>query len=223
MIPHGVVVSQTARHEISLSGAPLGYWVLPTSTTILPARSTFILKGVPAGSAASRLRIFSILSSEPTGISSTERMTSPPTAICCPPMGAILSPPSRPMSHPDEPWATVLTRKPAGSGRLKMAARSPVSMVPSMPLQKDLRSRRSFLAVLMVTTKPSPSLPPDFEMLWLTMPMTSPARLNMGPPEFPVLMVAVVWKNSARGMLLYTVLGGQRALIQPTLIEWDRP
>ncbi len=104
-----------------------------------------------------------------------------------------------------------------------MAARSPVSMVPSMPLQKDLRSRSSFLAVLMVTTKPSPSLPPDFEMLWLTMPMTSPAMLNMGPPELPVLMVAVVWKNSARGMLLYTVLGGQRALIQPTLMEWDRP
>jgi hypothetical protein len=60
-------------------------------------------------------------------------------------------------------------------------------------------------------------------MLWLTMPMTSPAMLNMGPPELPVLIVAVVWKNSARGMLLYTVLGGQRALIHPTLMECDRP
>jgi len=54
--------------------------------------------------------------------------------------------------------------------------------------------------VSLVTTKPSPSLPPDFEMLWLTIPMTSPAMLNMGPPEFPVLMVAVVWKNSASGI-----------------------
>ena len=40
--------------------------------------------------------------------------------------------------------------------------------------------------------KPRPSLPPDFEMVWLTMPMTSPAMLNMGPPELPVLIVAVV-------------------------------
>ena len=54
----------------------------------------------------------------------------------------------------------------------------------------------------MVTTKPRPSLPPDFEMLWLTMPMTSPAELNIGPPEFPVLIVALVWKNSASGMVL---------------------
>jgi hypothetical protein len=29
-------------------------------------------------------------------------------------------------------------------------------------------------------------------MFWLTMPMTSPAMLNMGPPELPVLIVAVV-------------------------------
>ncbi len=36
------------------------------------------------------------------------------------------------------------------------------------------------------TAKPRPSLPPDFEMFWLTMPMTSPAMLKMGPPEFPV-------------------------------------
>ena len=48
---------------------------------------------------------------------------------------------------------------------MKMAASSPVSMVPSMPVQNDAFSRRSFLAVLMVTTKPRPSLPPDFEML----------------------------------------------------------
>src|SRR5262245_30402708 len=127
------------------------------------------------------------------------------------------------MSQAEEPLATVLTRKPAGSGTLKMVASSPVSMVPSMPLQNDAHSSRSLLAVFMVTTKPSPSLPPDFEMLWLTMPITSPAMLNMGPPELPVLIVAVVWKNSASGMFLYTVLGGQRALIQPTLMECESP
>ena len=52
----------------------------------------------------------------------------------------------------------------------------------------------------MVTTKPRPSLPPLFEMLWLTIPMTSPAMLNIGPPELPVLITAVVWKNSAIGI-----------------------
>jgi len=76
---------------------------------------------------------------------------------------------------------------------------------------------------LIVTTKPSPSLPPDFEMFWLTMVIISPAMLNMGPPELPVLIVAVVWKNSARGMSRNIVLGGQRALIQPALIEWASP
>ena len=39
-----------------------------------------------------------------------------------------------------------------------------------------------------VTTKPRPSLPPDLVMLWLTMPIRSPARVNMGPdggiPDF---------------------------------------
>ena len=76
---------------------------------------------------------------------------------------------------------------------------------------------------MVVTMKPKPSLPPDFEMFWLTMPMTSPAMLNTGPPEFPVLIVAVVWRNSARGMSGKIVLGGQRALIQPTLIEYASP
>src|SRR5499425_16823 len=100
-------------------------------------------------------------------------------------------------------------------GTLRTSARLSDSICPSRPLQQDRFSRRSCCAVCIVTTKPSPSLPPDFEMLWLTMPITSPAELNIGPPELPVLMVASVWKNSASGMVLYTVLGGQRALIHP--------
>src|SRR5262249_10727852 len=44
--------------------------------------------------------------------------------------GDRLSPPSRPMFHAVEPWATVLTRNPAGAGTLKIAARSPVSSIP---------------------------------------------------------------------------------------------
>src|SRR5215470_12893350 len=204
-------------------GEEPAYCVFPWSSTILPARSTFMLKGEPGGLAERSFRIRSMLPGAPMGTPSTVRMMSPPTAICWPLMLAMVSPPSSPMSHAEEPLATVLTRKAGGSGTLKMAASSPVSMVPSMPLQNEAFSKRSFLAVLMVSTKPSPSLPPDFEMLWLTMPITSPAMLNIGPPELPVLMVAVVWKNSARGMCLYTVLGGQRALIQPTLMECERP
>src|SRR5499427_1678629 len=151
--------------EVKL-GEP-AYCVFPWSSTIFPARSTFMLKGEPRGLAERSFRIRSILPGAPMGTPSTVRMMSPPTASCWP---------------------------------LMLAMVSPVSMVPSMPLQNDAFSRRSFLAVLMVTTKPSPSLPPDFEMLWLTMPITSPAMLNIGPPELPVLMVAVVWRNSARGM-----------------------
>ena len=60
-------------------------------------------------------------------------------------------------------------------------------------------------------------------MLWLTMPTTSPAMLNIGPPELPVLITASVWKNSASGMARYTVFGAQRALIQPTLSACRRP
>src|SRR5262245_10277934 len=60
-------------------------------------------------------------------------------------------------------------------------------------------------------------------MLWLTTPMTSPAQLNIGPPELPVLIVAVVWKNSASGIERYAVLGSHLALIQPALNECERP
>ena len=51
--------------------------------------------------------------------------------------------------------------------------------------------------MLMVTTKPSPSEPPDLEILWLAIPITSPVMLNIGPPELPGLIAASVWKNSA--------------------------
>ena len=63
------------------------------------------------------------------------------------------------------------------------------------------------MARLMVTTKPSPSKPPDLEILWLATPITSPAMSNMGPPELPGLIAASVWKNSASDMVPYTVLG----------------
>src|SRR5258705_1577740 len=199
------------------------YWLLPVSSRTLPARSTLILIVAPGARPANWLRIFSMLSSDTTGMSLTDRMMSPPTGISFPPMVRIPSLPCTPMFHAVEPWATVLTRKPAGAGTSKTVARRPVSSMPWKAPQKTFRGSRSFCALLIVTTKPRPSLPPDLEMFWLTLPMTSPAMLKTGPPEFPVLMVAVVWRNSAKGMSGKMVLGGQRALSHPTLIEYASP
>jgi hypothetical protein len=38
-----------------------------------------------------------------------------------------------------------------------------------------------------------PSLPPDLEYICELIPITSPSRLNNGPPEFPLLTAASVW------------------------------
>src|SRR5262249_8874221 len=89
----------------------------------------------------------------------------------------------------------------------------------AMPDQAERLSSSSCLAVFDVTTKPWRLLRASVAMLRLTIPMTSPFRLNMGPPELPASMVASAWKNSARGMVRYAVLGAQRALMEPTLSE----
>jgi hypothetical protein len=105
------------------------------------------------------------------------------------------------MRSAGEPWATVFTANPLlFGGRFSRSASSLVSTRPSIPDQNERFSGNSRLAVFSVTTKPRPSLPPLFEMLWLTIPMASPLRLNMGPPKLPVLITASVWKNSASGM-----------------------
>ncbi len=41
--------------------------------------------------------------------------------------------------------------------------------------------------------KPMPTEPPEGERMAVLMPMTSPSRLNSGPPELPLLMAASVW------------------------------
>ncbi len=43
------------------------------------------------------------------------------------------------------------------------------------------------------TAKPMPTEPPVGEKIAVLMPMTSPLRLNSGPPELPRLMAASVW------------------------------
>src|SRR2546428_7318416 len=86
-----------------------------------------------------------------------------------------------------------------------------------MPDQAERFSSSSCLTVFDVTTKPWRLLRASVAMLWLTIPMTSPFRLNMGPPELLASMVASAWKNSARGMVRYAVLGDNRALSEPKL------
>src|SRR5207245_4080169 len=54
------------------------YWVVPVSSMTLPARSTLILNGVPSGAPANLLRIFSMFTSDTTGMPSTWRIISPP-------------------------------------------------------------------------------------------------------------------------------------------------
>ena len=43
------------------------------------------------------------------------------------------------------------------------------------------------------TAKPMPIEPPVGDMMAVLMPITSPPRLNSGPPELPRLMEASVW------------------------------
>jgi hypothetical protein len=43
--------------------------------------------------------------------------------------------------------------------------------------------------------------------------------VNIGPPELPVLITAVVWKNSASGNSLLIVSAAHRPLTIPSLSE----
>ena len=55
------------------------------------------------------------------------------------------------------------------------------------------------------------------------MPMISPCMLNIGPPEFPWLTAASVWKYSARDMPLNVAFGLRRPLMYPTVSVWLTP
>ena len=66
---------------------------------------------------------------------------------------------------------------------------------PAAPGLAELAAadRSPSTAVFDGTAKPMPIEPPDGEMIAVLMPMTSPLRLNSGPPELPRLMAASVW------------------------------
>ena len=53
--------------------------------------------------------------------------------------------------------------------------------------------RNTVRAVAHGTAKPSPSLPPDCDMMNVFTPTTSPRMLTSGPPELPGLIGASVW------------------------------
>ena len=66
---------------------------------------------------------------------------------------------------------------------------------PAAPHFAELRAaaRSPRTTVFEGTAKPMPIEPPDGEMIAVLTPITSPSRLNSGPPELPRLMAASVW------------------------------
>jgi hypothetical protein len=57
-----------------------------------------------------------------------------------------------------------------------------------------LRSSRSErLTVSTGTAKPTPSPPPDWDLIWALIPSTRPCASSSGPPELPGLIAASVW------------------------------
>jgi hypothetical protein len=55
----------------------------------------------------------------------------------------------------------------------------------------------TLLAIAEGIAKPMPIDPPDGEKIAELMPITSPLRLNIGPPELPRLIAASVWMKSS--------------------------
>ena len=67
---------------------------------------------------------------------------------------------------------------------------------PSQPRRTSLNWRSWSITATTVfdgTAKPMPIEPPVGEMIAVLTPITSPSRLNSGPPELPRLMAASVW------------------------------
>ena len=52
-----------------------------------------------------------------------------------------------------------------------------------------------FIALFTGIAKPRPILPPDWEIIAVLIPITSPEELNNGPPELPLFIDASVWIN----------------------------
>jgi hypothetical protein len=91
------------------------------------------------------------------------------------------------------------TRAPRAGLTLRLSAISSLTCwmrTPSQPRRTSLNSRNWSItgsAVFDGTAKPMPIEPPDGEMIAVFTPITSPLRLNNGPPELPRLMAASVW------------------------------
>jgi glycine/D-amino acid oxidase-like deaminating enzyme len=77
-------------------------WIGGSCPNIAP-RSTLILNGLPGATPANLFRMFSMLSSDTTGMPSTERMMSPPRASSFPPMVRSYRRPSGPCPTPSNP------------------------------------------------------------------------------------------------------------------------
>ena len=73
--------------------------------------------------------------------------------------------------------------------------------------------------------KPTPSLPPPLERIAMLIPMISPFIFTSGPPEFPGLIAASVWRKSwfSTPAFSRSTSCRPRPLMIPWLTEWFRP
>src|SRR5262245_12565949 len=78
-----------------------------------------------------------------------------------------------PIASAGDCFATSSAARPKGCGRLRYCARLPLTRNQVTPLQKGRFSSISCRAMFELTTKPRPSKPPDFEMMWLTIPISA--------------------------------------------------
>src|SRR5882762_24581 len=95
-------------------------------------------------------------------------------------------------------FSTPAVKAPRAGLMLRLSAISSVTCwirTPSQPRRSSPNCRNESTTpatVLEGTAKPMPIEPPDGEMISVLTPITSPSRLNSGPPELPRLMAASV-------------------------------
>ena len=153
---------------------------------------TFLVSSLP-------LRMMTTSTSLPTAVSATTRDRSFGSLMSLPSNLTTTSPGSMPAGLAGPLSSTPATSAPRAGLMLRLSAISSVTCwmrTPSQPRRSSPNWRSWSTTPTTVfdgTAKPMPIEPPEGEMISVLTPMTSPSRLNSGPPELPRLMAASVW------------------------------
>ena len=135
----------------------------------------------------------------PTAVSATTRDRSFGSLMSLPSNLITTSPGSMPAGFAGPLSSTPAIKAPRAGLMLRLSAISSVTVwmrTPSQPRRSSPNCRNESTTPATVfdgTAKPMPIEPPEGEMISVLTPITSPARLNSGPPELPRLMAASVW------------------------------